>query len=70
MKIDKRWKWAAMDKSAMWFLYTEKPNSLEKFPVWVSGFNLIIFPGSIAPCKYWRKSLHRIINGKPVREGK
>ena len=71
LKINPRWKWAAMDECGDWYAHDDKPKPFSSG--WFCGekeragtpisqfFGEITFPGD------WKDSLHQIIEGRLVK---
>ena len=67
MKIDSRWKWAAMDRNGDWWFYAEQPTKR------ANQWNTDGLPGSdriegfVFPTCDWKDSLHQLIDGELVK---
>jgi hypothetical protein len=62
-KLNKRWKYIAMDKSGRWSVYTTKPFIDEEYKAWdfKKGEACFITPLELfEPVKDWEKSVIRI----------
>lgn len=77
LSIDKKWKWAAMDRDGQWTFYVDKPfighdewtptiSAEESIPgrLFVTVSTIV---NGFPYCHDWRDSLHQIINNQLVK---
>lgn len=62
LRIDPRWKWAAMDKDGRWFFYDAMPSGTSEHSWIESGAAGVAAVFSLNKHIDWRDSLHEIVH--------